>query len=398
MGINQIFADGFMNFGRKAFDSLSKDAGTKVDERVSQAASQAMERRGAEFLGRDVFKASPALKKAAEAQVQKLRTSVDPMAVIGAAENKYEAGMLKGLTPAITAEGTAGEQQLEKAFGTIAQQATPEVPVSLDKAIGDMQMAEAAKETPEVNKQFPELTTYIQGVLDRLSDAAGLERHQLHLLQTEDVNAFNAGGPSMAVLTGLLPYANNEAELAGVMAHEMTHGAKRHVIQGVVRQEAVEDAGKWVAEHNPITEAEMAKANALISQLSDAQRQNIDEVIKALKGKVSPEVIAQLEFEQNTQISLAALQRANESEADAGAARILSKAGYDPNALSSFFKRLPEPQGDARLFDHPTNAQRIADLDKQVAAEHLAVGKMETNVDAYKKALELLKDASKKTA
>lgn len=398
MGINQIFADGFQNFGRKAFESLSKDASVKVDERAGKAVSQAMERRGAEMLGRDVFKASPALKKAAEAQVQKLRTSVDPMAVIGAAENKYEAGMLKGLTPAITAEGAAGEQQLEKAFGKIADQATPEVPVSLDKAIGDMQMAQAAQETPEVNTKFPELTKYIQGVLDRLSDAAGLERHQLHLLQTEDVNAFNAGGPSMAVLTGLLPYANNEAELAGVMAHEMTHGAKRHVIQGVVRQEAVQDAGKWVAEHNPIAEADMAKANQLISQLSDAQKQNIDDVIKALKGKVSPEVMAQLEFEQNTQISLAALQRMNESEADAGAARILSKAGYDPNALASFFKRLPEPQGDARYFDHPTNAQRIADLDKQVATEHLAVGKMETNVDAYKKALELLKGASKKTA
>jgi predicted Zn-dependent protease len=398
MGINQIFADGFLSFGRKAVDSLSKDATAKVDERASRIVSQSVERRGAEVLGRDVFKASPALKKAAAEQVQKLRTSVDPMAVIGAAENKYEAGMLKGLTPAITAEGKAGEQELEKAFGQIADQATPEVPVSLDKAIGDMQMAEAAKETPEVNGKLPELTKYIQGVLDRLSDAAGVEKHQLHILQTEDVNAFNAGGPSMAVLTGLLPYVNNEAELAGVMAHEMTHGIKRHVIQGVVRQEAVEDAGKWVAEHNPITEADMAKANELISKLSDEQKQNIGEVMKALKGKVSPEVMAQLEFEENTSISMAALQRANESEADAGAARILSKAGYDPNALSSFFKRLPEPEGDARFFDHPTNAQRISDLDKQIATEKLAVGKMETNADAYKKALELLKGADKKTA
>ena len=387
MGIGELFAGGIISARKDAAKQLQDDAVRSIERSQERAAGQTVAKGGA-GLGRDVFKSSASLK-ALKAQAP----AIDPETAIDGAEKQFEPAVLKQV-PGVVSAPASGAQTLQNAYGQIAQQATPLVPAAVDGEMAQQTFAQTAQKMPEVNGQYPGLTNYLQGILDRLCKAGGVDPGSVHLFQTQDVNAFNAGGTSMAVLTGILPFMKNEAELAGVLGHELTHGMKRHVIQGAVREDVSQSAGELVAKSNPIDRADAAQLKQLIGKMPAAQQQDPDAVLKALQGQVKPEVLANLQFQENNQLAMLALQRGNESEADAGAARLLSKAGYDPNALVTAFQRLPQAPGDVRFQDHPSNAQRISDLQAQIKNENLAVGPMETNEAAYQQAISVLKPSN----
>lgn len=156
--------------------------------------------------------------------------------------------------------------------------------------------------------------------------------YQITLLDTPAVNAFALPGGYLYVTRGLLALANDSAELAGVIAHEMAHVELNHGIKRQQRQEEEELATRVV--------------NDVLSDNRDARS-------SLVRGKIR--------FAQFT--------RNQELEADKIGIELLGKAGFDAYAASRFQKSMARYLGLNRatggkatpldfLASHPTAPQR----------------------------------------
>jgi peptidase M48-like protein len=151
------------------------------------------------------------------------------------------------------------------------------------------------------------------------------------VLDTDGVNAFAAPGGIVHVTRGLLGLAKNEAELAGILGHEITH-----------------EQGK------------------MISMGGDA----------AGGGAGRDELIAKMSEKAYHLVLDGEFSRDDESEADQKGVRLANKLGYDPHGLAEVLKKI-----DARntgredrngLFaSHPATKDRIAKIEAQIASEKL---------------------------
>src|SRR6185436_17722427 len=143
----------------------------------------------------------------------------------------------------------------------------------------------------------------------------------IKVLDSDDVNAFALPGGFLYVNKGCILAADNEAELAGVMAHEIGHVAARH---------AMENQGKG-ALINYGALAGIIFGGPILSTIL----QNGGGIFAGLTG---------LKF-----------SRAAESEADNLGVQYLYAAGYDPTALATMFEKLEaqnkkKPGTIAKLF------------------------------------------------
>jgi predicted Zn-dependent protease len=170
------------------------------------------------------------------------------------------------------------------------------------------------------------------------------------------VNAFATTGGDLYVYSGLIQLADDGAELAGVIAHEIGHVALYHV-----------------------------------------QRQMVDavglEALTALALGNDPGVATQLVAGVGGKMAMLANSRGDEAQADDWGAVHASAAGYDPNGLVRFFKKLQAQEGKTPqalkwLSDHPTTPSRIEDIQKLIQTQNLhATGKGPSGLDAVKAAL-----------
>jgi len=157
------------------------------------------------------------------------------------------------------------------------------------------------------------------------------------VLQSDVVNAFAAPGGYIYVTTGLLKTAEDESELAGVLAHEIGHVAARHAVR--------------------------AMQNMLGAQI----------VTRLLLGDTEPGLWHQV---ASTGASLFSLKnsRDHELEADQYGLRLAYEAGYDPEGLIRFLEHLRKLHGDGAhgvqgwLSTHPANDQRIAAARRELAS------------------------------
>lgn len=181
--------------------------------------------------------------------------------------------------------------------------------------------------------QNRELQAYITKIGERLAktptaSASGFP-FSFTLLNYKEVNAFALPGGPTFVFDGLLKASDSEAELAGVLAHEISHVVLRHGTHRMSKANMIEGPAKVIAILNSLT---------LIGQLA-----NIGLGL-ALNGV----------FLKNS--------REDESEADALGAHIMSEAGYDPVALAQFFEKLEKQGGPGVpefLSDHPSPGNRV---------------------------------------
>lgn len=153
------------------------------------------------------------------------------------------------------------------------------------------------------------------------------------------VNAFATPGGYLYVYRGLLEAAQNEAELAAVMAHETGHVVAHHAARNLVAAYGVD-------------------------------------AVASLAGGNNPGLLTQLTTTIAGQGLLLSHSRADETEADEYGARYASAAGYDPHAFSGFFTRLQQSEGRSPavltyLSDHPATGDRIVHIDQFIAAQHL---------------------------
>ncbi|HKY32428.1 MAG TPA: M48 family metallopeptidase [Candidatus Polarisedimenticolia bacterium] len=189
----------------------------------------------------------------------------------------------------------------------------------------------------------PVVEEYVDSIAARILPLAEQDReidYHVHVIDDpKTVNAFAAPGGHLYLYTGLLLAAENEAEVAGVMAHEAGHIAGRHIERQLVNAYGLQ----------AVTMLALGQDASMLKQLA-----------AALAG---------------TGI-LRAHSRSEEIEADEYGARYTAEAGYDPRALITFFEKLAEQAGDTPraltwLSTHPTSQNRIENLEEYIEEEDL---------------------------
>jgi beta-barrel assembly-enhancing protease len=229
------------------------------------------------------------------------------------------------------------------------QSAGPEFPnpgnahMSRDKQrqLGLEAAAQVYQQMPVLPDNSPE-TQYIRQLGQKLVATIPSEYSwpfDFHVVAQKDINAFALPGGPMFVNIGTITAAANEAELAGVMAHEMSH---------VYMQHSAKQASK-------------AQTTGLLAGIAGA----------ALGASVGGTVgeLGQMGIQMGTQGLMLKYSRGDESQADAVGAIILYKAGYNPKALSDFFKTLESQGGPAPpqwLSDHPNPGNREQAIEKEI--------------------------------
>ncbi|HTZ97652.1 MAG TPA: M48 family metallopeptidase [Terriglobales bacterium] len=184
----------------------------------------------------------------------------------------------------------------------------------------------------------PVINEYVNRVgqnLVRNSDA--LVPFTIKVLDTDDINAFALPGGFFYVDSGLILAADNEAELAGVMAHEIAHVAACHAAREISRGQL------------------MNLASIPLIFVGGG----IGYAAQSLAGLAVP-------------LGFMKFSRGFESEADFLGVEYLYKAGYDPQALTSFFEKVKamekqKPGTLAKAFDtHPQTPDRIARTQREI--------------------------------
>ena len=192
---------------------------------------------------------------------------------------------------------------------------------------------------PVLPDSSPE-TQYIQSLGKRLVDTIPADRSwpfQFHVVAQKEINAFALPGGPMFVNIGTITAADNEAELAGVMAHEMSH---------VYMQHSAKQQGKA-----SLLETLAGLAGAAAGQLGGAAGAAAQTGIQVGAGTL-----------------MLKYSRGDEAQADAVGAIILWKAGINPIALADFFQKLAAEGKDGPQFlsDHPNPGNRRAAIQTEI--------------------------------
>ena len=163
-----------------------------------------------------------------------------------------------------------------------------------------------------------------------------LKGYRFILVDSPQVNAVGMPGGFVVVTTGALRAVQSEDELAAILAHEVAHVQRGHVLWPVERAREQEHmTSTLLAGTDPIVHAFFGKVVTL----------GADFVLDRGYGK------------------------SNELAADAFAARILAGAGYNPAALGRVLGRLQGPAAQGGFFSrHPPAADRVAALAKETKA------------------------------
>ncbi|MDQ3260565.1 MAG: M48 family metalloprotease [Pseudomonadota bacterium] len=192
----------------------------------------------------------------------------------------------------------------------------------------------------------PEVVNYLNNLGGRLvSNSTDKGRaFEFFLMRDNTLNAFALPGAFVGVHTGLILAAENESELASVLAHEIGHVTQRHI----ARQIAGQERSGWATL--------AALALAILAARSNAQAAQA-----AIVGAQAAGIQSQLNY-----------SREYEQEADRTGVELLSKTGFDARGAVSFFERL---QRNNRVYDtnapqylqtHPLTSGRIADIQNRV--------------------------------
>jgi predicted Zn-dependent protease len=199
------------------------------------------------------------------------------------------------------------------------------------------QIQNAPKDYPLVDEaKNPALYGHIKRIMKNILNTGQVNYTNdfdwsIKIIDADVLNAFACPGGKMYVYTGLIKYLDNESQLAGVMAHEISHVHWRHSTRQMTQQYGMSLLQQMVLGENP---------NQMLT------------------------IAAQL----SGQLGGLAFSRSDESEADITAVKFLSHSEYNPLGVAGFFEKL-QADGQASeslsfLSTHPSPSDRINAIHK----------------------------------
>jgi len=227
---------------------------------------------------------------------------------------------------------------LTVALGTASAQTHVVAPpnkykVADDVKLGQEAAAQVQKEMPLLND--PSVEEYVAGIGQRLVRVIPAEyqhpefRYTFRVVNQKEINAFALPGGPMFLNRGMIEAARDEGEIAGVMAHEMSHVMLRH---GTAQA----------------TKGEKFQIGAIAGQ-----------VLGAIVGGTAGSIIA-----NGSNLGLSTyfmkFSREYESQADILGVQLMARAGYNPQSMANMFKTLAAQGGGGPEFlsDHPNPGNR----------------------------------------
>jgi len=215
--------------------------------------------------------------------------------------------------------------------------------VTDDVKLGQEAAAEARKQLPMLNDD--QVDAFVENVGARLATAIASEfrhagfRYTFDVVNQKEINAFALPGGPMFLNRGMIEAATTEAQVAGVMAHEIAHVALRH---GTAQA----------------TKGQKFQIGAAAGQ-----------ILGAIVGGTAGSVIS-----QGSQFGLGTYflkyGREYERQADLMGAQIMSRAGYDPREMANMFKTIQAEGGSGGpewLSSHPDPGNRSDAIAKEAS-------------------------------
>ena len=203
---------------------------------------------------------------------------------------------------------------------------TPEIAISLEQEqkIGDLIIDAYLKDVKVVTDST------INNALDKIYTRllTGMDstnyNYRIYVVQNDDMNAFASLGGNLVIFTGLIKYADMPEEVAAVLAHEMGHVEKRHVVNKVVKELGI---------------------TLVLSVLSGGDPGFMNEILQQCVSTV---------FDRN-----------QEGEADDYGLELLEKIQIHPNAMAAIFRKIRDKYSSSTfeniefLSTHPNTNTRI---------------------------------------
>ncbi|MDJ0569012.1 MAG: M48 family metallopeptidase [Pleurocapsa sp. MO_192.B19] len=228
--------------------------------------------------------------------------------------------------------GTVGFVLTGNLFGPFSALETTSILLKGESAVGESTVKQAKKQLPLVEDE--EIVQYVDQIGQKVAVASGREEfdYEFYIVMDDQLNAFALPGGKVFVNAGAIMNTDSEAELAGLLAHEVSHAALSHGFQ-------------------------------LVTQ-----------------GNLTANVVSYIPYVGNAASSLIVLNysRGMEKQADIFGTRILVNAGYAADGVRNLMFKLDEfhqqednPEPPAWLSSHPNSKQRVRYMEELIVNNNL---------------------------
>ena len=194
-----------------------------------------------------------------------------------------------------------------------------------EEALADIIIDNVFSKMPEYKKlENPVVDSAIFEIKKRLLDSVGLTdyEYKITVVKNSDVNAVTFLGGNIFVFAGLIEFSESPEEVAAVLAHEIGHVEKKHVVNKLAKEFGL---------------------TILFSILAGGDAVLLSEIARTMISSV--------------------FDRKQEAEADDFALQLLEKSEISPTSLAAFFRRLKSEFGDMEelelIMTHPNHNSRI---------------------------------------
>ena len=229
--------------------------------------------------------------------------------------------------------GTLGFALTGSLFGPISALETTAMVLQGESAMGEASVKQAKRQLPLI--EDPKVLKYVNDIGQKVAAASGREdfKYEFHVIMDDSLNAFALPGGKVFVNAGAIMKTDSEAELAGLLAHEVSHAALSHGFQ-------------------------------LVTQ-----------------GNLTANVVRHIPYVGNAATSLIVMNysRGMEKQADLFGTRILVNSGYAADGVRNLMVKLHEShQKDEEnseppewLSSHPNSKQRVKYMEQLIVNNNL---------------------------
>ena len=227
--------------------------------------------------------------------------------------------------------GTVGFALTGNIFGPLSALETTSLLLQGESAVGEASVSQIKKQVPLLKDE--RVAEYVNEVGQKVAAASGREEfdYEFYVIMDDTLNAFALPGGKVFVHAGAIMETDSEAELAGLLAHEVAHSALSHGFQLVT------------------------------------------------KGSLTSNIVSYLPYVGSAASNLIVLNysRDMEKQADVFGTRILVNAGYAADGVRNLMAELHEshdrdsPEPPAWLSTHPNSKQRIGYIEELVVEQNL---------------------------